>query len=76
MRVVLDGAKLERGLQVRGMDLTDLAAAAGLSSTTVASAVSGKAVNMSTALAVAQALKTRPIVEGLQELVPGLGQGP
>ena len=70
MRVALDSSKLERGLQIRGMDLSELAALTGLSSTTVASALAGKAVNMSTALAVAQALKERPVVEGLEELMP------
>jgi lambda repressor-like predicted transcriptional regulator len=69
LRVLLDPEKLLIGLQIRGMDMSDLALAAGLSPATVSSALAGRPVNLRTALAVAAALRTKPVLPEMAGLI-------
>lgn len=69
LRVLLDPNKLLTGLQVRGMGMSDLAAAAGVSPPTVSSALAGRPVNLRTALALATALSTRPVLPEMAGLI-------
>lgn len=70
MRVNLDREKVTRGLQVRGMTLTELARRAGLSIPTASAAAAGHTINIRTALSVARVLDSRPVIPELEALVP------
>lgn len=69
MRITLDSGKVTRGLQVRGMTLTDLARRAGVSIPTASAAAAGHPVNIRTALSVARVLDSRPVIPELEALV-------
>ena len=69
MRVTLDSEKMLRGLQTRGMHMSDLALAAGVSLSTVSAAVAGRRINIRTALVLARALNSRPVIGDLANLV-------
>lgn len=75
MRVALDSARLIHAIQVRGLHLSDVARLSGLALPTVSAAVSGRLVNIATALAVARAISSSPMVAELKALIgepPGL----
>src|SRR5487761_1713899 len=63
------GAELRYAMQVRGLSLTDVARHSGVAVATVSSAASGRPVNVTTALRVARAVASRPIVPELLEWV-------
>jgi DNA-binding LacI/PurR family transcriptional regulator len=51
------------------MTIADAARAAGVSPATISSALAGRRVNLRTALALAAALRTRPVVDEMANLV-------
>lgn len=72
MRLLLDSEKLRQGLLVRGLGVTELALISGLSCPTVAGALAGRRINMSSAVRLARALNSRPVISELAELVPAM----
>lgn len=73
MRVSLDSYKLRHAIQVRGLHLSDLARITGLTLPTISAAVSGRRINVATALAVARAVISRPVVTELEALIDSPG---
>lgn len=58
------------------MGIQDLAVAAGLTPATVSAALSGKAVNLRSALAMTRALGDRPVIIEMAELMPDESMSP
>lgn len=69
MKLVFDPEKLRYALSLRGMNLRDLAEAAGCSTTTATSALRGRPLTIATALRMRAALASRPPIPGMEELV-------
>jgi hypothetical protein len=69
MRVSLDSSKLTHAIQVRGLHLSDVARITGLTLPTISAAVSGRQVNVATALAVTRAVISRPVITELEALI-------
>jgi hypothetical protein len=69
MRVSLDSSKLTHAIQVRGLHLSDVARISGLTLPTISAAVSGRQVNVATALAVTRAVISRPVITELEALI-------
>ncbi len=67
-RVVFDREVL-RAIQVRGLTVCDLAQRAQLSPATVSAAIHGKALNVRSALALARAIGSCPVVTELERWV-------
>lgn len=67
--VVIDRARLERELALRGWTAADLAKAAHLSGATIAAARAGKPMSPKTVRAIARALADAPTVEGIDRLL-------
>jgi transcriptional regulator with XRE-family HTH domain len=63
------GAELRYAMHVRGLSLTEVARLAGVTVATASSAAIGRPVNVTTAVRVARAVATRPIVPELLEWV-------
>lgn len=63
------GPELGYGLHIRGLSLTDVARLAGVAVATASAAVSGRPVNVTTALRVARAVSAQPIIPELVEWV-------
>ncbi|MHB8719289.1 MAG: helix-turn-helix domain-containing protein [Candidatus Dormibacteria bacterium] len=63
------GPELGYGLHIRGLSLTDVARLAGVALATASAAVSGRPVNVTTALRVARAISAQPIIPELVEWV-------
>ena len=79
MRVTFDPNWLHREMAVRGLQVSDVVEEARVSRPTVTAALNGRRINMTSALAISEALarsKPRPELAGLSEgaSVPGLDQ--
>jgi hypothetical protein len=71
--VSLDSSKLTHAIQVRGLHLSDVARITGLTLPTISAAVSGRRVNVATALAVTRAVISRPVITELEGLIDSPG---
>lgn len=69
MTVHLNPARLERELARRGWNASDLARAAGCSAATVSGALHGRAVTSSTLSKIAEALRSAPVIPGIDEIL-------
>jgi transcriptional regulator with XRE-family HTH domain len=69
MGIVINSARLEREVALRGWTHADLAKAAGLSSATIAAASSGKRVSPKTLRLIAIALASAPQIDGVDGLL-------
>jgi transcriptional regulator with XRE-family HTH domain len=65
----MDPNRLDRELARRGWNATDLAKASGISVGTISAARRGRPVSNATLCKVAEALRTAPIVEGVDLLL-------
>jgi transcriptional regulator with XRE-family HTH domain len=63
------GAELRYAMHVRGLSLTDVARRSGVAVATASSAALGRPVNVTTALRVARAVATQPVIPELLEWV-------
>lgn len=62
---------LLRAIRLRGLTLQEVAARAGISPATVSAAIHGRAVNMRTALRLARAVSSCPVVPELEAWLAG-----
>lgn len=69
MTVRLNPTRLERELARRGWNASDLARAAGCSAATISGALHGRAVTSSTLGKIAEALRTAPVIPGIDEIL-------
>jgi transcriptional regulator with XRE-family HTH domain len=65
----MDPTRLDRELARRGWNATDLAKASGISVGTISAARRGRAVSNATLSKIAAALRTAPVVEGVDLLL-------
>ena len=65
----MDPARLDRELARRGWNATELARASGISVGTISAARRGRPVSNSTLSKIAEALRSAPIVEGVDLLL-------
>jgi len=65
----MDPTRLDRELARRGWNATDLAKASGISVGTISAARRGRPVSNATLCKIAEALRTAPIVEGVDLLL-------
>jgi lambda repressor-like predicted transcriptional regulator len=69
MKHAFDPTAMRRALAVRGMNLRDLAEAAGLTPATCSSALNGHQVTLVTATRIARAINDHHPVPGMEELI-------
>lgn len=65
----MDPVRLDRELARRGWNATDLAKASGISGGTISAARRGRPVSNATLCKIADALRTAPIVQGVDSLL-------
>jgi transcriptional regulator with XRE-family HTH domain len=65
----MDPVRLDRELARRGWNATDLAKASGISVGTISAARRGRPVSNATLCKIADALRTAPIVQGVDSLL-------
>ncbi len=65
----LDAARFRRALRIRGISAGTVATVAGIAPNTVTRCVNGAPISIGTLRAIARALSTLPVLEGVDELI-------